>query len=128
MTYDFRYSADNMTNFAELSINPFLKDGEDMNRISFVSNRFQKTALLLPPSSFLGWQVSAEKDKNVSCFAFSSLGLNVSEEDYNWIFKDCANVRIKSQARTSYSNSIDANSKVYALVSSHVALLQIQSQ
>lgn len=86
-----------MLNFNESKYNPtnmtnlFIKYDDDSYSSSrnavVTSERFLRSASLLPDGEFLGWQIDT---KTFSITAFSSLGVKATVEDLNWIFYQCA--------------------------------------
>ena len=82
---------------------------------AMVSERFLHSAALLPQGGFLGWQISAVKEKGISCYLFSSSGLMVTEDDYNWIFQKCATAEMMPAGKI--RNLFEDNRKVYMLSS-----------
>lgn len=57
--------------------------------------KFMQTASLLPGNGFLGWQMTADREKNVHAFAFSSEDIPITSEDFGWIFQYCAKAEAK---------------------------------
>ena len=84
------FGSGGLTNAAALSVKHGMVSFGRERAAAMASERFLHSAALLPQGRFLGWQISAEKEKSISSYIFSSSGLMVTEEDYNWIFQKCA--------------------------------------
>ena len=108
------FANDSMTNKAVLTIVPDKNESKyDRDReAKEVSRRFLQSAALLPENEFLGWQIETDRD-NTQCFAFSSSGITVTEEDFNWIFVKCAAADVKSSAQP--KSIFGDNRRVYTL-------------
>ncbi|MCR5735054.1 MAG: AAA family ATPase [Lachnospiraceae bacterium] len=85
-----RFETVGLSNITALSIDTGRVRNIGENDVLKVSERFLSSAALLPAGRSLGCQIETDEDKGFRCFVFSSTGLNVSEDDYNWIFKDLA--------------------------------------
>lgn len=59
---------------------------------SIAVERFLQTASLLPGNRFLGWQLAVEKEGELRAFAFSGEDVEMTSEDFGWIFQTCANM------------------------------------
>lgn len=94
------FANDSMTNKAVLTIVPDKNESKcDRDKAADeVSRRFLQSAALLPESEFLGWQIETDRD-DTRCFVFSSSGVTVTEEDFNWIFVKCAAADMKSMVQ-----------------------------
>ena len=52
--------------------------------------RFSHAARVLPRGECLGWQVAAVSGEMPRVTVFSSTGVTVTPDDFDWIFQDCA--------------------------------------
>lgn len=78
-----------LSNTATLIIKKF--DGYyDKSYASEACGRFLQLAGLLPDKEFLGWQLSPDQEGGWTNYVFSSQGVKVTAEDFNWIFQMCA--------------------------------------
>ena len=77
----------NPANMITLSIRHDRDDYSSYMRITAACKRFLRSASLLPDEGFLGWQIDTRTFSNV---AFSSSGVKVTMEDFDWIFDQCA--------------------------------------
>ena len=78
-----------LANMANLSIK---YEEESYNRAwnaAVTSERFLRSASLLPEGGFLGWQIDTKTFSNT---LFSVLGDKVTAEDFKWIFCQCASI------------------------------------
>ena len=75
--------------------------------------RFFKAASLLPEGEYLGWQISFDMkgDHSIRCFARSTG--RVTDNDYNWIFHNCATVGPDASGCT--ADLLKENRTVYTL-------------
>ena len=106
---ELKCSMANMTNL-------FIKYDEDSysssRNASVTSERFLRSASLLPDGEFLGWQIDTKTFSNT---AFSGLGVKVTAEDFNWIFHQCA---VTSPLISDWMEDLYAeNRKVYMMSS-----------
>ena len=72
----------------------------------------------LDEPGFLGWQFSIN-DEGIESYAFSGKGNDVSPEDFNWIFKDCASV-VSDEEPDDNSNTEDIKN-AYAIIEKQTA-------
>ena len=104
-----------LANAAVLAIEAGASDDTREADASRVSERFLRAAALLPEGAVLGWQIAADRDNTIAGYAFSSAGIRVTSEDYNWIFKSCA--AAEGSAFVTLQNLYEGDRKVYRLSS-----------
>ena len=100
-------------NIKAFSINSNI-EGQPDHEAMMASNRFLNTAALLPKNEFIGWQIVMDGDKSVQNLMFSSKGIKVSEEDYNWMLDKCGVTDSKNS--TSIKDIFAEGRTVYELV------------
>ena len=99
-------------NMLNLSIEHDSDDYNSYMNIAAACKKFLRTASLLPDGGFLGWQIDTKTFSNV---AFSGFGVKATEEDFNWIFNQCATA---SPLTSGWMEDLYAkNRKVYVLSS-----------
>lgn len=87
--YIMRSDHNILSNIATLTIKHFgAYSGK--NYVAEACGRFLQMAGLLPDEEFFGWQLSPGREGGWSNFVFSSRGAEVTAEDFNWIFQECA--------------------------------------
>ena len=101
-----------LSNIASLSVIPAEPYSCPENAAG-VSEKFFRSATLLSEGQFLGWQLHAGKDSVCSSFAFSSTEAEVTAEDFNWIFQNCAVVN--KESTETIADLGDGQRKVYAI-------------
>lgn len=75
--------------------------------------RFSHAARVLPRGECLGWQVAAVSGEMPRVTVFSSTGVTVTPDDFDWIFQDCAKTET---IRRGFPESPDEEGRrVYAL-------------
>ena len=77
------------------------------------SGRFLQLAGVVSDHGFLGWQISADRQGKLSSAVFTSTGVNVTAEDYGWIFPEC--VALETDRVSFLENLYEGNRKVYML-------------
>ncbi|MCI8542079.1 MAG: AAA family ATPase [Lachnospiraceae bacterium] len=82
-------------------------------RTSRAVGRFVRTASLLPGNGFLGWQMNSDKEGNLRTFAFSSQDVNMTSDDFGWIFQKCADA--EAEKADSFENLPKDFRKIYVL-------------
>lgn len=87
MINDIKLETENLSNCMELSIVAGKTDYSRKRETAKASERFLHSAALLPENEVIGLQISADEDGVVKGYAFSSPGIRVSMEDFDWIFK-----------------------------------------
>lgn len=101
-----------MANVAALSI--FVTCDYNSVRVVYkVSDRFLHSACALGTGKYLGWQIVAGENGNISNFIFSSPEVEVSEDDFNWILHKFAKVEQRSSEKP--IDIFSGNRKVYIL-------------
>ena len=58
--------------------------------VKSVSERFIRASDQLSEEEYLGWQLCFDKDGQYHSLAFSKAGINITKDDLEWIFQDCA--------------------------------------
>ena len=76
-----------------------------------VSEKFLQSAKQLPSNKVIGIQMNGCSDKLNHIIAFSDEDIRVTEEDYSWIFEDCATLTQKP--KLSCDNSAKQHMKTY---------------
>ena len=76
-------------------------------------DRFSHAAKVLPQGECLGWQFAAVPGGKPRVTVFSSAGVTVTSEDFDWIFQDCA--RAGEIRQESLGNLREDGCRVYAL-------------
>ena len=79
----------NVTSLAVKAYNGYY-GGND--KASAAGERFLQTASMLSEGEYLGFQLSHEDKTGYTAIAFSGGEINITQEDYAWIFHDCADV------------------------------------
>lgn len=115
MTNHMKLDEIRIFNIAALSIASGEADYSRERETAKVSERFLHSAALLPKNEFLGLQISADSEGVINGCAFSSLGLKVSVEDFDWIFKSYGTVENDKSAEV--RDIYEKGRKVYALTS-----------
>ena len=97
----------------------FLKDdnGNYASRAACaeVGWRLLQSAAMLPWERFIGWQIEADRCKQIHIFAFSDIGFRLEEEDLTWIFFQYAAGNI--ERRSNLSDLRNENRNNYILKS-----------
>ena len=115
MTNHIRFEIGKLANVSALSVRFEDTECASKKEISKVSERFLHMATLLPENKILGFQLSSGTEKKVNAYVFSSNGIEVNTEDYNWIFKDYGSVKRIDRIEVKKYN--DVNRKLYILSS-----------
>ena len=110
--YITKTAGTDLSNIASLSVIP-AEPYYCSDNAAGASEKFFRSAALLPEGQFLGWQLHAGKDSVCSGFAFSSAEAEVSAEDFNWIFQNCAVV--DNESMETFAGLEDGKRKVYAI-------------
>ena len=110
--YIMKTAGADLSNIASLSVIP-ADSYYCPDNAAGASEKFFRSATLLPKGEFLGWQLHVGKDSVCSSFAFSSAETEVSAEDFNWIFQNCAVVN--NESMETFTDLGDGQRKVYAL-------------
>ena len=77
------------------------------------SSRFLRMAGVVSDQGFLGWQIAANVQGELSSVVFTSTGVNATAEDYGWIFQKCA---VPETDRAPFLENLhEGNRKVYML-------------
>lgn len=100
-------------NIAVLSVKRCEEYFESFGNAAEVSNRFIRSAYLLPENEFLGWQISADGEGKLHAFAFSGPGAKVTKEDFGWIFQRCA--LVEDVRQESFEDMWGEGRRIYAL-------------
>ncbi|MBQ3291219.1 MAG: AAA family ATPase [Mogibacterium sp.] len=79
------------------------------------AERFIYAASLLESGQYLCWQVQADEQGNFIFAVFSSEEVDVTSEDFKWIFRDAADVTGDGQSDAVISDMWSGDRKVYAL-------------
>ncbi len=87
MTDYMRFENMNPANTVALVLGTAKSDYAKKRDASDVSERFLCLAAQLQEGAFIGWQAATEEDPDRSCTVFSGPGINVSADDFNWIFR-----------------------------------------
>ena len=82
-----KYEHDKLSSFAVLTIRQVNKSWDYASEIC---RKFLRLAKQFTDEEFLGWQLTADKEGNWTNVVFSSSGVKVEPEDFNWIFKGFA--------------------------------------
>ncbi len=80
------------SNMAILSIKPMDNTYSRRDTAVDVGEKFQKLSTLLKKEQFVCLQIEGKEDGNSQAFVFSSKDAGVNEEDFGWMFRDCADV------------------------------------
>lgn len=92
--YHMKAKTTDFSNVTALWILPY-RPHQGRRDASGASERFFHGAALLPEGECLGWQVSMDKKAGFS-FTFSSAKAQVTVEDFQWIFRNCAETGTES--------------------------------
>ena len=113
MINDMLKIGSNGANVAVLSVVNCDKYYKCIEDAADVSKRFIQSAGLLPENALLGWQINADKKGKHHVFAFSGASAKVTQEDFSWIFQECASVEAVSQ--DTFEDMWGESRRVYAL-------------
>lgn len=69
---------------------------------------------MLAEGDYLGFQLSPEDKIGCAAIAFSGVDVSITQEDYAWIFHDCADVTLVSN--DAHNDMFSENRRVYILV------------
>lgn len=98
-----------------LSSDSFRNSDGIFTRAFWVSERLLKSGNLLQDGEILGWKIELSNEKAPANYLFTNQERKISTEDYNWIFKDYAEI-IPGKSIVS-NESFRDNRKCYELVS-----------
>lgn len=87
---------------------------EREKRARTAGDRFIQVGKMLSGSNVIGLWLSSSSPKTRQLMAFSSEGINVSEEDYQWIFEKCAETDLQL-----YSHKEDRECEIKASYAIH---------
>lgn len=113
MTNYITSESKNIFNTTLLKVNSGEVDYTREKEMEEVSERFLHSAALLPENEVIGLQLSWDVDGVTMGYAFSSYGSNVTDEDYEWIFKGFGTI---DNSRSSKAGNLPGESgNVYVL-------------
>lgn len=115
MTNDMKFETGNFANSMALSIASGKADYSRERETAKVSERFLHSAALLPENEVIGLQISSDTDGAIKGYAFSSTGIRVTAEDFDWIFKSYGTV--DNSRPDKIRDLFEGNRKVYTLTS-----------
>ena len=81
---------------------------------AIAGEKFLQTASMLAVGDYLGFQLSPEDKIGCAAIAFSGVDVSITQEDYAWIFHDCAEVTLVSN--DAHNDMFSENRRVYILV------------
>ena len=110
-----KYGTGRFENIAALSIDSVKIPYIHKDEIKKVSERFLRSAVLIPENEILGWQISASENDPTAGYFFSSSGVRLTKEDYCWVFKGCGTVGKMNSSEI--RNLFAEGRKVYVLSS-----------
>ena len=113
MTNHMKLDSTGIANIAALSIASGEADYNRERETAKVSERFLHSAALLSENEILGTQIAADSEGNITVCAFSSHGIKVSEQDYDWIFKSFGTA--ESSKSVEIRDLYEGGRKVYSL-------------
>ena len=110
---DYNTMETDFSNKIALSLQPGRENEVEFSETINASERFFHLAETVSDAGFLGWQIFTDEHGEFSNVVFTSAGVKATEEDYNWIFKNCA---VSKPGRVScLKNLYEENQKVYVL-------------
>lgn len=104
-------SNDILSNFAVLTIRQ-MNGYYSRDYAPEICEKFLRSAEQFPDKEFLGWQLTADEEGRWTNIVFSSPGVKVESEDFNWIFQEFAEAGAISSG---ILDGIYERGKVYAL-------------
>ena len=115
MTNDMKFKTGSFANSMALSIDSGKADDSRERELAKASERFLYSAALLPENEVIGLQISADAGGSVKGYGFSSSGIRVTAEDFDWIFKSYGTV--DNSRSDKVRDLFEENRKVYMLTS-----------
>ena len=103
-----------LDNKATLSFEPGRINQVDIKQVGEASQRILYMIKAIQEDGFLGWRAVSDEEGDFSCSVFTSEGLKVSKDDYDWIFKECASTDTGSIP--DLRDRFERGRKLYALV------------
>lgn len=100
-----------MTSLAVKAYNRYYGDRDEAIA---AGEKFLQTASMLAEGDYLGFQLSPEDKTDCAAIAFSGVDVSITQEDYAWIFHDCADVALVSN--DAHDDTFSENRRVYILV------------
>lgn len=97
-----------------LAVKAYNRHYTDHDKAVSTGEKFLQTVSMLSEGDYLGFQLSPKDKTGLAAIAFSSLNVNITQEDYSWIFRDCADVALVTN--NIHNDSFSENRRVYALL------------
>ncbi len=120
MKNNIKFESKNFSNTSTLAIECGESFYLNKMEIAKVSTRFLRSAALLPENELLGLQISADENITTAGYVFSTSSMNVTSEDFGWIFKNYGIVNRDGSAEI--RDLFEDNHKVYVLSSESVTI------
>lgn len=86
----------------------------DRDEAIAAGEKFLQTASMLAEGDYLGFQLSPRRQDRLRCDCLSGVDVSITQEDYAWIFHDCADVALVSN--DAHDDTFSENRRVYILV------------
>jgi Holliday junction resolvasome RuvABC ATP-dependent DNA helicase subunit len=103
------------SNVTSLTVKAYNRYFGDYDAAIAAGEKFLQTASILAEGDYLGFQLSPDDKTGWSAIAFSGMDVQITQEDYAWIFHDCADLApVSSDA---HEDLFSENRKVYVLCS-----------
>lgn len=91
-----KYEHDHLSNIAVLTIKQ-MNENYSKDYAPEICEKFLRSAEQFTDEEFLGWQLAADKEGHWMNLVFSSPGVKVESEDFNWIFQGFAEAGVVSE-------------------------------
>ncbi len=103
-----------LSNVTSLAVKAYNRYYGDHDEAIAAGEKFLQTASMLAEGDYLGFQLSPEDKTGCAAIAFSGVDVSITQEDYAWIFHDCADVALVSS--DAHEDMFPENRRVYILV------------
>lgn len=103
-----------LSNVTSLAVKAYDWYYGDYDEAITAGEKFLQTASMLAEGDYLGFQLSPEDKTGCAAIAFSGVDVSITQEDYAWIFHDCADVTLVSN--DAHDDMFSENRRVYILV------------
>ncbi len=103
-----------LSNVTSLAVKAYDWYYGDYDEAIAAGEKFLQTASMLAVGDYLGFQLFPEDKIGCAAIAFSGVDVSITQEDYAWIFHDCADVTLVSN--DAHNDMFSENRRVYILV------------
>ena len=91
-----RENNNEIVNNSVLEILPADRDHDrDARDSRLAAEKFIRAGAMLPAGELMGWQLTLNREKDISSIVFTGENSGVTQRDVEWIFSDCAKLRTR---------------------------------